>query len=178
MKTTEALTNKFYSKTPLKAYIVTQPNGIDNFLQLAKDRDETGKKSYHYLPCNGVGKKKELLKTNTHLYQLLPPDVPVKPYFDLEIERDGITSQECEDLVKKFITVVIKEIAKRRSIALVPEDFIILNACRANKLSYHLIIQNKIYFGSVLAHKQFILQIHRVIQGIDAFLWNSKKGKH
>ena len=102
----------------------------------------------------------------------------MKPYFDLEIERDGITSQECEDLVKKFITVVIKEIAKRRSIALVPEDFIILNACRANKLSYHLIIQNKIYFGSVLAHKQFILQIHRVIQGIDAFLWNSKKGKH
>ena len=58
MKTTEALTNKFYSKTPLKAYIVTQPNGIDNFLQLAKDRDETGKKSSHYLPCNGVGKKK------------------------------------------------------------------------------------------------------------------------
>ena len=178
MKTTEALTNKFYSKTPLKAYIVTQPNGIDNFLQLAKDRDETGKKSYHYLPCNGVEKIKELLKTNTHLYELLPPDVPVKPYFDLEIERDGITSHECEDLLREFINIVTNEYQTKYDVTLEQEDFVILNACRANKLSYHLIIQNKLYFQSVIAHKQFILQFHRVIQGKDSFLWNSKKGEH
>jgi len=30
----------------------------------------------------------------------------------------------------------------------------------------------------VIAHKQFILQFHRVIQGKDSFLWNSKKGEH
>ena len=178
MKTSKILTNKFYTKAPLKTFIAKQPNGLENFIQFARDRDEKGNKSYHYIPCNEVVKLHELLATNTNLYELLPPDVDVKPYFDLEIERDGITSDVCEELLSHFINLVKKEFQTRHSINLKQEDFIILNSCRNNKLSYHLIIQNKVYFKSVIALKQFILQFHRVVQGVDKLLWNSKNGEH
>ena len=78
------LTNRFTGKAPLKAYIQSQSDGVGRNIQLARDRDETGKKTYHYVPVDAVDTLRELLTTNTHLYELIPPDVPVKLFFDLE----------------------------------------------------------------------------------------------
>ena len=178
MEPIKILTNKFVTKDKLKAFIQSQTNGLDKFLLFSSDRTVAGNKYFHYLPCDEVDRVTELLKTNSHIYELLPPDVAIKPYFDLEIERDGITSDECNESLKDFCSLVIKEIKKCYSVTLEQTDFIVLNACRCNKLSYHLIIQNKIYFKSVIAMKQFILKFNRVVQGKNAFLWNSKNGEH
>jgi hypothetical protein len=179
MKTTDILTNVFYVKDKLKAYIDTQSNGVEKIIQLARDRElviidgkETRKKKYHYIPCDEVNKLRGLLNINTFLYEILAPDVPVKPYFDLEVGRDGITSQECEYILNEFINLVTTEFQSKYDVTLERDDFIVLNSCRANKLSYHLIIQNKIYFESVVAHNQFIKQIHSVVMETNCLFWD------
>ena len=176
------LTNRFTGKAPLKAYIDSQSDGIGRNIQLARDRDETGKKTYHYVPVDAVDKLCELLTTNTHLYQLIPPDVPVKPFFDLEMERVGMKMEDANTegkaLLSDFIDEVVAFINHEYGIQLDANDFITLSACREGKISYHLIVKNKICFESMVALKQFILKFQTTIQNIEKFVWSSHQDKH
>ena len=175
---TTVLTKKWYTKQPMKAFIELQPDGLQNYIQLARDRDDKGTKTYHCIPSNEVENIRDLLNTNSHLYEILPPDVPVKLYFDLEMERTGITSEDGYQLVNEFITLVIKAVSEYYQIDLSHEDFLILDACREHKISFHLIVQNKIYFKSILAMKQFIVKFHPCVQINERFAWKTSSGEN
>jgi len=174
----DPLTSKFYTKQPLKTYIESQPDGIQRHILFARDRDENGKKTYHYLQVGQVDALRELLSIDTHLYEILPPDVPVKPYFDLELERDCITHVEGDALVQEFIQVVVDTVGNMYNVPLDPtNDFLVMCACRENKISFHVVIQHKLYFTTMLALKQFVLKFHSIIQAADTFAWTTASGE-
>lgn len=119
----------------------------------------TGAKEYSTTPISCIESFKEIVSQNHHLYEILPPEYAVKPYFDLEIEREGMDKTEMVELLNVFIAFLIREIVIVFNIDLEYADFFIADCCRTDKLSYHLIIQNKIYFKNVLEHKTFILYL-------------------
>jgi hypothetical protein len=131
---TNLLTNRFTGKAPLKAYIESQSDGVGRNIQLARDRDETGKKTYHYVPVDALDKLRKLLTTNTHLYELIPPDVSVQPFFDLEKERIGMTIEEGNNegkaLLSAFMGEVVAFIKQEYGILLDTHDFIALDRGR------------------------------------------------
>ena len=55
-----------------------------------------------------------------------------------------------------FIEWVNIEIAKQYKVTVEPSDWLILDSCNEKKLSFHLILQNKLCFDSVATHKIFI----------------------
>ena len=174
----DPLTAKFYKKQPLKTYIESQPDGIHRHILFARDRKDDGTKTYHYLPVGQVDALRELLSIDTHLYEILPPDVPVKPYFDLELERDGITREEGDALVQEFIQVVVDTVGNMYNVPLDPvNDFLVMCACRENKISFHVVIQRKLYFTTMLALKQFVLKFHSIVQAADTFAWTTASGE-
>ena len=133
---------------------------IKDFAVLAKDRDtQRGNKSFLRVPLADF--QSIDLSANHHLYEILPPDTPVKPYFDLEMEYDGLEQETIYDLFNGFADWLMKEMKTLFSIDLRPDDFVVLDSCRTNKLSFHLIIQTHICFKNVAEHKVFI-----------AYIWN------
>ena len=97
-----------------------------------------------------------LNRENAHMYEALPPDFPVKPYFDCEMEYIGLTPELIKSKIKTFINWLCKEINFVFETNLVSKDFQILNSSRHEKLSYHIIIIKKVYFNNIAEHKLFI----------------------
>ena len=179
MQKDDPLARKFYTKTLLKSFVESHPDGLCQHILFARDRDESGKKTYHCLHVNEIDAIQQVLSTNYHVYEMLPPDVPVKPYFDLEMERTDITREEGIQLVHSFIKLLKKSIHKEYNIVLdASMDFMILDACRNNKISFHVIIQNKIFYTSMVALKQFIMKFRLTLQRVDDFVWNTDSGEH
>jgi hypothetical protein len=172
--------------------IALKAKNVDDRIILAFDLPEiggkaTGAKEYSTTPISCIDSFKEIVSQNHHLYEILPPDYAVKPYFDLEIEREGMDKAEMLNLLNVFIAFLIREIVMVFNVDLDYDDFFIADCCRTNKLSYHLIIQNKIYFKNVLEHKTFILYlIYRLKnpegvekEWLNGLLWTfvNKRGK-
>jgi len=95
-------------------------------------------------------------KENAHLYEALKPGMPVKPYFDLEMEYKGLTEKLIKSKINKFIEWLVKEINFVFGTDVVRDDLAILDSSRCEKLSYHVVIARKVYFASVEDHKLFI----------------------
>jgi hypothetical protein len=132
---------------------------INDYICLATDKAENSgnKIFYRTLISTKADKVPTLLQTNNNLYETLYENRTRKPYFDCEMERTGLSHGECRELIDLFIDLTIKQMNHFFHIDLATEDFIILDSCRENKLSYHLVIQNKIYFANNNDHKVFIL---------------------
>ena len=118
----------------------------------------------------------ELLEYDNNFYEVIYPDVPVKPYFDLEIECDV-----SEHLPKGrlFIDIVTAYVLKNFGIQLDDsKDFYVLDSCRAGKLSYHLLIQNQIYLKNVAAHKVFSAGLfNHIMKEYPELVWGEKQEK-
>ena len=154
--------SKFYTRTECIKDI-----DINEYVLLAQDRDEKkGNKCFIKVLIKDFPEID--LSVNHHLYEILPPDVPVKPYFDLEMEYDGLDIETIHNLLDIFISWLIVEIKTVFAVELKADDFIILNSCRENKLSFHVIIQEHICFANVAEHKIFITYLwNRFLNPID-----------
>jgi hypothetical protein len=101
-----------------------------------------------------------------NLYETLTPNLMVKPFFDLEayipIEEFHEEANRLKFL-NAFIQVLVFKVKTLTGVDLDPNtDFFITQACRpeadnkTGKVSYHLIIQNKVYFKTITDHKVFV----------------------
>ena len=119
-------------------------------------------KRYYAFPNTECGKDKlfKALGTNHSLYELLAEGVPVKPYFDLEMEYDDFDPDDMVENLNLFIDFLIQEIQAVFGHRLFSSDFLIQDSCRKDKLSYHLIINRKLCFGNVANHKVFTKYLH------------------
>jgi hypothetical protein len=109
---------------------------------------------YHFYKGN-YNDLSKILEQNYNLFELIPSYCHIKPYFDLEIERDDITLKECKKLLLLFIDLIINEYKMIYDIVLKKSDFVILDSCKVGKLSYHLVIDS-VYFENNKDQKIFI----------------------
>lgn len=136
----------FIEKPLLQLLIENCP--ADQYYWFSQDKDKDGKKKYFAIQQDKIQEYATMFDVNKHISEILPPDTPIHPYFDLEIE--GTTNhQELLQLFLDWIHIIFKT---EFGIDIHP---IILDSCRKNKLSYHLIIDNCL-FPSVYDLKKFI----------------------
>ena len=94
---------KFFSRKTAEDGI-----NLNEFMLLAGDKNViTSHKYFLKIPITEIDEiLPDLLSRNTNLYEILPPNLPVKPYFDLELEREGLTTEDCYDKLHLFINCV------------------------------------------------------------------------
>ena len=132
-------------------------------------------RAYNRLDENHMELMDMVLENDNHLYEIIYPERNIKPYFDLEIE---IEENKHKELGMLFINCVIDYILNKFNFQLDMDDFLVLDSCRTGKLSYHLIINNKIYFRSMTDHKIFIEEFFKHLQNTQTTLiWGDKKEK-
>jgi hypothetical protein len=167
-------------KTYAKRQLLDNDNLImENDIVIAQDLQE-GKKFVNFRKFNLHNDEKEilenLLEKDNHFYEVIYPQQPVKPYFDLEMEPCIETDHK--NLLLVLVNIVIKYVLDNYKIQLVIDDFEVLDSCRENKLSYHMLIQNKIYFKTVALQKVFILDLFQHIQNTEpTIVWGDKSEK-
>lgn len=159
---------------------------INQFVLLSQDRDENkGNKVFYRLPLEGLHSLD--LNINKNYYEILPPDIPVKPYFDLEMEEEEFEPNEMKNKLNVFIDWLRVEIDNIFDVTLTREDIIVLDSCRTNKLSYHLIINNHMCFKSVADHKLFVQYLwsrflnpigEKERQIVDSLKWTTQKNEN
>ena len=152
------ISKNFYRRHPM----IDEVGDITKTILLASDYQSGNKtvKRFSYLPLADE-QTFPLTEENRHMYEILPPNTPIKLYFDLEMERhDGttFTRPEMEHCCEEFIFFVASEIQKQFGITLLmsENDIVIESSCRVNKLSFHVIINRKLYFASVADAQMFI----------------------
>ena len=107
----------------------------DNIVLFSRDIDTLGHRQFAVVAIEEIDKLHDVLQENNHLYENLLPNLPVKPYFDLEIEKlDGITKSECKELLDLFLNWLIPSLNAKYDIQLNKDDFLILDSCRHTKL--------------------------------------------
>ena len=125
----------------------------DENIILAQDVGEKGAKQFTYFPLNEIPIINKVLEQhNNNLYELLLPTREIKPYFDLEME--GIYDND--EKLNLFLCFVAFEINNVFGVKLELDDFVILDSCREGKLSYHVLIKNKVYFNNNKECGQFV----------------------
>lgn len=136
-------------------------NVKENILLSTDTMKKSGNKSFRYLPLQDKEFNEQYLQSNRHMYEILPPTEKVKLYFDLEMEYEGLEDSHKQYCCEEFIYFVACEIKKVFGITLLMEenDLVIEDSCRTNKLSYHVIVNNKLYFNTVADMKLFILYL-------------------
>ncbi len=112
---------------------------------------------YTYYEKRDVKKLLKQMETNNHLFEVIEKKYEVKPYFDLEIEYENEESvyKTHEEKLRLFIDFLKSEIQLIYEIAIDDADIVILDSCTTTKLSYHIVINNKIKFENVIKHKEF-----------------------
>ncbi len=115
---------------------------------------------YEYSFCekNNITYFEEKLSKDNNLFEMVFENTTVKPYFDLEMEIQ-LSHEEQMEKLNIFINYLIKEIKIIYDIDIEKEDFVILDSNSANKLSFHLIINNQIYFVNKDEHLKFIIYL-------------------
>lgn len=149
-------TEKFFTRNSAVA-------GIDlgDYILMARDKDVgTANKLFHRFPITEFGTTfAAAVAEDNNLYEILPPGMPVKPYFDCEMEVAGITPDECTELINNFTAWLMTEIQAVFGVRLCTNDITTLDSSRADKLSYHIVIQTGICFANVADHKIFVLYL-------------------
>jgi hypothetical protein len=151
-------TEKFRSQeTALKSI---KDTSVESCLCFAMDITETsGHKSFSIVPLDEtktVHNLSSLLTKDNHIYEWLTPSRPVKPYFDLEMEIEGLTLNTSSKLLDVFIRYLCSELNQIFDLHITQNDLIILNSSKIGKLSYHLVINSNIYFENTIQHGHFI----------------------
>ena len=161
-KKEEKITSITISKPKFKNYyilneIVNDCN-IDDFIFIAVDKNtDDAKKIFHKIPVTDINKLLHFISFNNHCCETIPENCCVKPYFDLEMEYENLTTEIQKEKLNIFILWLICKIKAIFAIELTINDLQIINSSRLNKLSYHLIIQNKMYFKNNADQKKWIL---------------------
>lgn len=112
---------------------------------------------YTYYEKRDIQKLLKQMESNNHLFEVIEKKYEVKPYFDLEIEYENEESinKTHEEKLKLFIEFLKSEIQLIYEIPLDDSDIVVLDSCTSTKLSYHIVINNKIKFENVVKHKEF-----------------------
>ena len=158
MEETRMNNNYFYTRDAMFEKI----EDINTSFLLSKDsKSNGGNKTFTYFNLNQKKGLKEVMKSNNNLYEILPPETStkVKLYFDLEMEGEEFDTAYCYERLSDFIEWIAMEIEKLFDILLLTEDLIILDSCRDNKLSFHVIVNNKMCFNNVSDMKIFIMYL-------------------
>lgn len=117
----------FYKKDTMKNKIDTK-----EYIFLSKDTQlGKGNKSYSFV-LHTTKKLGKILEKNDNYYEMLPPEFPVKLYFDLEMEYEGLTFEQSREKLFLFINWIMKEISILYEISL------------EKKISLFLIVVEKI----------------------------------
>jgi hypothetical protein len=129
----------------------------NNSILLAFDAEvNKGQKLFCTFPITEIWKVEQILKNNYHCYEWLPPNRQLKPFFDCEMEGEEFTISESAIRIRVFINFVCREMNTIFGSSITEKDIIVLNSSRQGKLSYHLVINNHIYFANMEEHRIFI----------------------
>ena len=141
--------------TKLKAM---ESKNTNDYMFLARDNIKKIKNEKHYtsILISDLEKIKSIFESNNHLYEILPLDQKIKLYFDVEIEKGDIDKENAYTLVITFLHWINNKIKIKFNIDMIIDDYILLNSTRPNKLSYHVISNNKILFENMVTLKEFI----------------------
>lgn len=152
---------------------------VENHIVIAKDL-KSGEKCVNFRKYNIHTEEFNILlyelRTDRHFYEVIYPQQIIKPYFDCEM--DDVEECDHKRLGKLFLDTVITFIEEKYVILLDYDDFSVLDSCRPNKLSYHFIIQNHIYFRCVADWKIIAMELFSHIQNnVPELVWGSKNEK-
>lgn len=146
----------------------------------AYDKNENGSKKYFMLPKtneNELTAIRNLLKNDFHLYELISNGIPIKFYFDLEINGkdryagclnmkndDDIFNKDGE--VLKMTLNIIKDCFKSYYGLILPiTSFCCSASCRPSKLSFHVVIKNTYFAENIIQAGNFAKYVSKIIQG-------------
>lgn len=121
------------------------------WLWFSKDITDGGHKSFFSIKKQNFNDFSIMFDNNQHIYEILPNE-PIFPYFDCEME--GVDN--FEEKLKQGLELLRKVFQEEFDIQIQAENFVILDSCRANKLSYHVVIRDVCYFNNVSNAKQFM----------------------
>ncbi len=151
-------------KNILKNILIKYYNNFNNLLFIQRDY-KYFKNNEIFYACEFSFIEKRLidsfckkLEKDNNLYELIPNNIPVKPYFDLDesFNDDSLTKEYCIDKKNFFINKITDFVLLKKNIQLKIEDFIIINSCYEKKLSYHILINNYFYFDNNISNKNFL----------------------
>lgn len=136
----------------------TEGIALGDFIILAQDKAaDSAQKVFYRIPVDGIDSAfAAAIADDNNLYEILPPDMPVKPYFDCEMEIPDASHDDFIELINDFIVWITEEIRAVFGVKLLAADVITLDSCREGKLSFHILIQNNFCFANVADHKIFI----------------------
>ena len=141
-------TNKWYAKKDAM-YGENKAQKIKNNILLSRDRikwKEECIKCYNFCSISNLKRLGVYLEENNiHAYEILPPDEPLRLYFDLEIEN---LKADFKTLCSTFLKWVRDLIKNEFEIEVPVNSIVVLDSCREGKLSYHVMFSRGIYFGS------------------------------
>jgi hypothetical protein len=146
-------------------------NSIDTMALVAQSYMAKSKMSYRFKFFNVDNNYYNMFNHNENLFECFPTNKPHRPYFDLEIERDGIGKSECNNIICVFKVELVKMFKLAFDIKLKVKDICILDCCRENKLSYHAIVVNDTYFKSNIDQLTFIKYFIDNTKDIEIFQW-------
>ena len=119
-----------------------------------------GEKKFYVLPFNKDIMYESLMKKDNHLYEIIPENTHVKPYFDLEIEGEDVHIDSI-DKVDTFVHWVIPIFNVLFNVEIRKNDFIYMNSTRDNKLSYHLVVHGYMFKNNA-CQKLFVKYVKSV----------------
>jgi hypothetical protein len=137
------------------------------FLFATDKNKNSGQKMFSSIDIDDVWKIEILLGGDKHMYEWIPDNLNIKPYFDCEMEGTEFTKEESFIRIQLFINFVCREMNLFFQTNLTEKSFIILDSCRANKLSYHLIVKDTFYFECTKDHKNFIMWLNDKFDSLD-----------
>ena len=163
---------KFYTKISLMKGI--DDTNVNDFIFLSQDsvpkydiNGTTGAKQFYFFRREHLEQFIDTtMKENQNLYELVVSDEKklgktlVRPYFDLDMEHTGTLAQKM-GILKTFINWLKVFFTRMTSdldcdIELLDENFVVLDSCREDKLSFHIYVVDSFYFSSMSEHKVFI----------------------
>ena len=139
------------------------------FLFATDKKRGSGHKTFSAIEIDEFWKIEILLGADHHAYEWIPDNLNIKPYFDCEMEGAEFTKEESFIRIQLFIKFVCREMNLFFQTNLTENSFIILDSCRANKLSYHLIVKDTFYFECMSDHKNFIMWLNEKFDSLDEY---------
>lgn len=126
-----------------------------------KNKEKNGEiqivNEYTYFEKRDIHHLLKQMEKNNHLYEVIAGEYEMKPFFDLDAEDyEKLNTEENQKAkLDLFIDFLKSEIKQIYEIHLEDSDFVILDSCTPVKLSYHIVINNKVKFENMTRHKEF-----------------------
>ena len=124
----------------------------DKWCWFSYDTTSTGAKAFFAIEKESLPKYKGIFLENKHIYEIIPAEKPLRPYFDLEMDDVDDHAGKLQLFLSYLKTIFESEFS-------LEPQYHILDSCRENKLSYHVILTN-CHFGSMADLKGFILWLY------------------